>query len=57
MHTDICLTNATAIQPWLRDAAHMLETLADELDDATALQQRFEHAKAARDDLLAGDAT
>jgi len=57
MHTDICLTNATAIRPWLRDAARMLETLADELDDATALQQRFEHAKAARDDLLAGDAT
>jgi len=55
MHTDICLTNATAIRPWLRDAARMLETLAGELDDATALQQRFEHAKEARDDLLAGD--
>ena len=53
MHRDICLTNATEIRPWLREAARMLETLAAELDDDHALLERFVHAKRVRDELVA----
>jgi prephenate dehydrogenase len=52
MHRDICLTNATEIRSWLREAARMLETFASELDDEPALLERFEHAKRVRDELV-----
>lgn len=49
MHRDICLTNADAIQPWLRHMADFLNTLADRLDDAQALHALFDSAKQGRD--------
>lgn len=52
MHRDICLTNADAIQPWLRNMAAFLNTLADQLDDAQDLHALFASAKQGRDDWL-----
>lgn len=52
MHRDICLTNAGAIQPWLRHMAGFLTTLADRLDDAQDLHALFDSAKQGRDDWL-----
>lgn len=49
MHRDICLTNAAAIQPWLRDMAVLLNSLADRLDDAYELHALFDSAKQGRD--------
>ncbi|HEY0738305.1 MAG TPA: prephenate dehydrogenase/arogenate dehydrogenase family protein [Herpetosiphonaceae bacterium] len=49
MHRDICLTNADAIQRWLRHMAGFLDTLADRLDDAQDLHALFDSAKQGRD--------
>ena len=53
MHRDICLTNADAIRPWLQSAIHALSTFAHDLEDGDALLRRFEHAKVARDGMMA----
>ncbi len=53
MHRDICLTNAGAIRAWLQSVIHALTTFAHDLEDGDALLRRFEHAKVARDGMMA----
>lgn len=52
MHRDICLTNAAAIRPWLRDMARLLDDLADHLDAPGYLEQLFSGAREQRNDWL-----
>lgn len=48
MHRDICLTNAAAMQPWLRDMARLLDHAADHLDDPDYLKYLFGDAQRQR---------
>lgn len=52
MHRDICLTNAAAIQPWLRGMARLLDDMADHLDDPAYLEPLFSDAQQRRGDWL-----
>lgn len=52
MHRDICLTNAAAIQPWLRDMARLLDEVACHLDDPAYLDQLFSIAQQRRNHWL-----
>lgn len=52
MHRDICLTNAAAIKPWLRDMARLLDDMADHLDEPDYLEPLFSVAQQQRNGWL-----
>lgn len=53
MHRDICLSNAAAIAPRLREASRLLADLAERLEDAEGLTRFFAEARRVRDAWLA----